>query len=183
MTARGTDLPNNILLPKPLSSHTREERLAAAKSWVKTAEQAGLRPLMVQRSLVSEDAGEWHLSYAAHGGSFDQLFPLPDELWDEVFLILEERGNTVPDSELKCWHGAVFLDDTGRRAVALRLRLARRSLNLSVTSFYAPIQRNSITVSRDASFSEEELSRLCDCHGIPEEWLTTGTPAEIELPV
>ena len=75
MTARDTDLPNNILLPKSLSSHTREERLAAAKSWVKTAEQAGLRPLMVQRSLVSEDAGEWHLSYAAHGGSFDRLFP------------------------------------------------------------------------------------------------------------
>ena len=69
-----------------------------------------------------------------------------------------------------------------RRAVALRLRLARRSLSLSVASLCEPVYRNPFTAFRDAEFSEDELRRLCDHHGIPEEWLTTGTPEEIELP-
>ena len=67
---------------------------------------------MVQQSLASEDAGEWHIACAANHGPSAGLAPLADELWDEVFLILEERGDIVPDIELKCWHGAVFLDDT-----------------------------------------------------------------------
>jgi hypothetical protein len=183
MTVRGTNLQENLLLPVPSSSTSHKERLAAAKLWLKSAQQAGLQPRMVQQSLANEDAGEWYLSCSTPCGPSAQLAPLPDALWDELFLILEETGNIIPDSELKCWHATVLLDDTGRRAVALRLRLARRSLNLSIASFYEPIQHNSITVSRDASFSEEELSRLCDRHGIPEEWLTTGAPAEIELPV
>ena len=182
MIVRGTSLPKDKILSGPLLGGCQKQRVAAAKLWLDAAEKAGLRPRMVQQSLASEDAGEWHIAFAANHGSTAGLAPLADELWDEVFLILEERGDIVPDIELKCWHGAVFLDDTGRRAVALRLRLARRSLSLSVESLCEPVYRNPFTAFLDAKFSEDELSRLCDHHGIPEEWLTTGTPEEIELP-
>ena len=142
MIVRGTSLPKDMILSGPLPGGCQKQRVAAAKLWLDAAEKAGLRPRMVQQSLASEDAGEWHIAFAANHGPSAGLAPLADELWDEVFLILEERGDIVPDIELKCWHGAVFLDDTGRRAVALRLKLAQRSLSLSVESLCEPVYRN-----------------------------------------
>lgn len=104
--------------------------------------------------------------------------PLPDGLWDEVFLILEASGHIVPDAQLRPWHGAVLLDDTGQRAIALRLRLAQRNLGLTAARFYEPI----FPTPSLYAFSESDLLKLSAYHGIPEEWVISGEPSEIELP-
>ena len=61
--------------------------------------------------------------------------PLAAELWDEVLYVLEREARLFL-KRLKSWHGAVLLDDCSPRAVALRLRLARRSLGLAEESFF-----------------------------------------------
>jgi hypothetical protein len=173
-----TALPKNPPLFITWSSASRVSREAAARAWVGAAKQAGLNPRIVQQSLSSDDAGEWHITTLKG----DHPGQIPDELWDEVFLILEAGGDVVHDTKLKCWHGAVLLDDASQFAIALRLRLARRALNLSAESFYAPIPREVRETLCERGFSEDDLSKLCDCHGIPEEWLTSGEPAELETP-
>ncbi len=183
MIDQGTTLPKERLSLVTWSLGSRISREAAARTWVEAAKQAGLNPRVAQQSLSSGDAGEWHIMTS----NADQRLPghpgqLPNELWDEAFLILEADGNIVHDAKLKCWHGAVLLDDTGQPAIALRLRLARASLNLSAQSFYAPIPPENRQTLCERGFSEDDLRKLCDCHGIPEEWLTSGEPAEIELP-
>ena len=183
MVDNGTTLPKGKALLGTLSTGIRMNREAAARAWVKAAGQAGLNPRIVQRSLSSADAGEWHiLTDKAGYAPLGEVEVLPGELWDDVFMILEADGKIEHDQELKCWHGAVLLDGTGRRAIALRLRLARRSLNLSTASFYEPIQPDFSQSARERSYSDSELRTLCACHGIPEEWLMAGEPAEIELP-
>jgi hypothetical protein len=176
--------PDTSLLPVTWSNSSRASREAAAEAWTAAAKRAGLSPCIVQQPLASDDAGEWHIKLqkrdhglAGHPG------PLPDELWDEAFRVLEAQGDIVHDAELKCWHGAVLLDDASQCALALRLRLACRSLGLSTESFFAPVQPKAPQTHVECDFSEEDLIRLCECHGIPEEWLTSGEAAEIELPV
>ncbi len=183
MIDHGTTLPKERLSLVTWSLGSRMSREAAARAWVDDAKQAGLNPRVAQQSLSSDDAGEWHIMTS----NADQRLPghpaqLPNELWDEAFLILEAEGDIAHDAKLKCWHGAVFLDDSGQPAIALRLRLARASLNLSAESFYAPIPPENRQTLCERGFSEDDLRKLCECHGIPEEWLTSGEPAEIELP-
>jgi hypothetical protein len=182
MIQHGKTLPNDMLLPVTASGTSRS-RQANARAWVDAARRAGLNPRIVQQPLLSAAAGEWHIATCkVDHGLPGHPGPVPDDLWDEVFVILEARGDIVHDKELKCWHGAILPDETGRRAVALRLRLARRSLDLSPASFYGPIQFEFLPTFCERSFSEEELRTLCEYHGIPEEWLTSGEPAEIEPP-
>jgi hypothetical protein len=184
MIDHGTTLPKDTLSLVAWSNGSRMSRQAAARAWVDAARGAGLYPRIVQQSLSSGDAGEWHIATCeVDHGLPGRPGPVPDELWDEVFLILEATGDIVHDTELKCWHGAVLLDETGRRAVALRLRLARCSLDLSAASFYEPIQLAVFPTLCERAFSEEDLRKLCEYYGIPEGWLTSGEPAEIELPV
>lgn len=178
-----TALPKNPPFFITWSSTSRLSREAAARAWVRAAKQAGLNPRIVQQSLSSDDAGEWHITMLkgdhglpAHPGQ------IPGELWDEVFLILEASGDIAHDTKLKCWHGAVLLDDASQSAIALRLRLVRRALNLGAESFYAPIPPEVRQTLCERGLSEDDLSKLCDCHGIPEEWLTSGEPAELESP-
>ena len=182
MIDHGTTLPKEPLLFGACHG-SRMSCQVAARAWVEASKEAGLNPRIVQQSLSSGDAGEWHITTSkANRASPGSRGQLPDDLWDEVFLILEASGDIIHDAKLKCWHGAVLLDDTSQAAVALRLRLARASLNLSVESFYATILPEICQTLSERGFSEDVLRKLCECHCIPEEWLTSGEPAEIELP-
>jgi hypothetical protein len=177
----GTTLPKDLLLLIACQG-SRVSNEAAAKAWVEASQKVGFNPQIVQQSLSSDDPGEWHITTStADHSSLGHPVQLPDELWEDVFLILEASGDVVHDPELKCWHGAVLLDDAGQSAIALRLRLAQHSLNLSAESFYAPLSPEIHQTHCEHGFSEDDLRKLCECHGIPEEWLTSGEPAELEL--
>jgi hypothetical protein len=161
-------------------------RLFAAEAWIGAAIAAELKPRLVQRSLQNDDAGEWFIVTDSVPNA--DLGPLPAELWEEAFFILEARGDIYPDKVLKSWHGTVLLDNCGPRAIELRLRLARRSLNLADEDFYqdelmwASIERDCQTYQpRLSHLSGARLAALSARYDLPEEWLISGTPVEIEI--
>ena len=97
MIDHGTTLPKERLSLVTWSLGSRMSREAAARAWVDAAKQAGLNPRVAQQSLSSDDAGEWHIMTS----NADQRLPghpgqLPNELWDEAFLILEAEWRYRP---------------------------------------------------------------------------------------
>ncbi len=177
------------LSPLEWPPHSGMSLHLAAQAWVEAAIAANLAPTLVQRPLGGDDAGEWRIRTARRDSRAGEgPGALSQELFDEAVLVLEARGDVVPAPQLKSWHGTVLQDNCSPRAVALRLRLARRCLGLSEEAFYG---RNPILASMafdrssDETFlgviSEFNLSELCRRHGVPEEWVYSGTPDEIEL--
>jgi hypothetical protein len=164
---------------------SRSRRLLAAEAWVGGAIAADLNPRLVQRSLQCDDAGEWFIVTDSVPSA--DLGPLPAELWEEAFFILEERGEVYPDKALKTWHGTVLLDNCSPRAIELRLRLARRSLNISDEDFqddliWASIERDCQTNQPCLSvLSGASLAALSARFDLPEEWIISGTAVEIEI--
>ena len=159
----------------------------AAWRWVEAAIEAGLDPRLLQNPLQDRDAGEWQIATKKVPG-LHELAPLPEGYFDEIVLILESLGRVTPDGVLKCWHGGVLIDDCSPRAIALRLRLARRCLKLIETDFFESWQVVP-GLSADEPHAAHQLSHLLELaarqlgskYGIPEEWLFSGTPEEIEL--
>ena len=174
MIDHGAALRKEPLFQLASQSNSQAQRAADARAWVEAARRAGLDPRIVQQPLSSPDAGEWHIATVAPS----TRLVLPEHLWDEVFMILVADSDFATQPSLDCWHGTVLLDDTSPRAIALRLWLAQKSLKLSLEDFHAPIARDARQIW--LLHSEIHLSRLCLYHGIPEEWLTSGEPAEIE---
>ena len=133
-------------------------------------------------------AGEW-LLVVSKTWLYHSLYPgqLPDELLDEVFLILSRLSRVIPDGELKEWHGNVWPDDSSPRALAFRMRLARKALGLDRSHFYGACGLNpkageafEAAHGSFASADHEMLHELSTYHGIPEEWLMLGNAEDIE---
>ena len=160
-----------------------------AETWVQAAIAAGCDPHMRQQPLSSDGlAGEW-LLVVSKAGLNHPLYPgqLPDELLDEVFLVLSRLGRVICDGELKAWHGNVWTDDSSPRALAFRMRLAREGLGLDRRQFYGafrvnPVAGEALEAAHGsfASADHEMLQELCAYHGIPEEWLMLGDAEDIE---
>jgi hypothetical protein len=160
-----------------------------AETWVQSAIAAGCDPHMRQESLSSDGlAGEW-LLVVAKAGLNHPLYPgeLPEELLNEVFLLLTRFGRVIHDGELKVWHGSVWPDDCSPRALAFRIRLARGMLAMDRGLFYGACAFNpkagEALEAGHVSFASpdhEMLHELCACHEIPEEWLMLGNAEDIE---
>ena len=74
-----------------------------AEIWVQAAIAVGCDPHMRQEPLSNDGlAGEW-LMVVSKAGLGHPIYPgtLPDELLDEVFLILARLGRVIHDSTLK----------------------------------------------------------------------------------
>ena len=144
---------------------------------------------MRQEPLSSDGlAGEW-LLVTSKAGLGHPLYPgaLPDELLDEVFIVLARLGRIVHDTELKAWHGNVLTDDSSARALAFRVKLAREALGINRRHFYGACGINpkagEALEAGHVSFASpdhEILHELCTYHGIPEEWLMLGNAEDIE---
>ena len=160
-----------------------------AEIWVQAAIAAGCDPHMRQEPLSSgELAGEW-LLVVAKAGLSHPLYPgkLPDELLDEVFLVLAKLGRVIHDDTLKAWHGSVWPDDSTARALAFRVRLARDALKMDRSSFYGAcglnLKAGQALEAANVSFASSDhamLHELCASHNIPEEWLMLGNADDIE---
>ena len=133
-------------------------------------------------------AGEWMIGFAKAGRKHP-LFPgtPPDDLLDEVFLILVKYGRILHDGELQTWHGNVWPDDSSPRALGFRMRLAREALAMDRGRFYGacgcnPKAGEALEAGHGsfASPDRDMLSELCAHHEIPEEWLMLGNAQEIE---
>ena len=164
-----------------------EDRLAEV--WVQAAIAAGCDPHMRQEPLSSAElAGEW-LMVVSKAGLNHPIYPgtLPDELLDEVFIVLARLGRVLHDSTLKAWHGNVWPDDSSARAIAFRVRLAREALALDRRHFYGACGLNpkagEALEGAHVSFAcadHEMLHELCAYHDVPEEWLMLGNAEDIE---
>ncbi len=159
------------------------------ETWVQAAIAAGCDPRMRQEPLSSDElAGEW-LLVTSKAGLNHPLYPgaLPDELLDEVFVVLGRLGRIVHDTELKAWHGNVLPDDSSARALAFRAKLAREALGINRRHFYGacginPKAGESLEGGHVsfASLDHEILHDVCGYHDIPEEWLMLGNAEDIE---
>jgi len=160
-----------------------------AEIWVQAAIAAGCDPHMRQEPLSSDGlAGEW-LLVVSKAGLNHPIYPgtLPDELLDEVFLILSRLGRVIHDRALKAWHGNVCPDDSSARAIAFRVRLAREALGLDRRHFYGscglnPKAGEALEAAHVffASPDHDMLHELCVYHDIPEEWLMLGNAEDIQ---
>ena len=164
-----------------------DDRLA--ETWVQAAIAAGCDPRMRQEPLSSEGAaGEW-LLVTSKAGANNPLYPgtLPDELLDEVFIVLARLGRIVHDTGLKAWHGNVLPDDSSPGALAFRVKLSREALGINRRHFYGacglnPKAGEALEAGHVsfASADHEMLHELCTHHDIPEEWLMLGHAEDIE---
>jgi hypothetical protein len=155
--------------------------MSAAACWVARAIAEGSDPKVRQRGLTEEDAGEWQiLTLRAPGGAV-----IPQELWEEVFVILTDLGRIEFNTGLRFWHGDCLADDYSGKAMAFRLRLARRALALDLRAFYEPLsldEKHGQAVEASSLvllLNDGILERLCERHGIPFEWLAFGVACEI----
>jgi hypothetical protein len=111
---------------------------------------------------------------------------LPDELLDEVFIVLARLGRVQHDIELKAWHGNVLPDDSSARALAFRVKLAREALGIDRRHFYGACGINpkagEALEAGHVSFAspDHEMQDVCSYHHIPEEWLMLGNAEDIE---
>ncbi len=161
-----------------------------AEIWVQAAIAAGCDPLMRQEPLSSEGlAGEWLLA-TAKAGLASPLYPgaLPDDLLDEVFMVLSRLGRIKHDARLKPWHGNVMPDDGSPRALAFRVKLAREALAMDRTRFYGDcglnLKAGEALEAAHVSFADpdnEMLQELCAHHAIPEEWAVLGNAEDIDV--
>lgn len=155
--------------------------MSPAAGWVARAIAEGSDPKVRQRGLMEEDAGEWRIVTLRGTGNY----AIPEELWEEVFIILIDLGRVQPNSELKVWHGDCLADNCSAKARAFRLRLARRSLALDYMAFYEPLSldekhaRAVETGTLALLLDDGILERICECHGIPSGWLGYGAASEI----
>ena len=133
-------------------------------------------------------AGEW-LLVTSKAGLSHSFYPgaLPDELLDEVFIVLARIGRVQPDAELKVWHGNVLPEDSSARALAFRVKLAREALGIDRRHFYGVCGINpkagEALEAGHVSFAtpdHEMLHDVCSYHDIPEEWLMLGNADDIE---
>jgi hypothetical protein len=184
MTVNGRISPMGELLFLALPFVSYPGRAEAARQWVDAARKSGLKPLLVQQPLSSEEAGEWLIRTSkADCGQIAGPGALPEELWDEVFMLLAASGDFVHQEALKCWHGAVLLDDGSDRAILTRLRLVQQRIRSDGCCIFAKAASEGYSLDNGANYSAESLKWLCDSFGIPESWLTSGEPGEIELTV
>ena len=170
-------------------SVTKQASDSAAEIWVQAAIAAGCDPHMRQEPLSSDGlAGEW-LVVVSKAGLNHSLYPgaLPDELLDEVFIVLARLGRVRCDAELKAWHGNVLPDDSSARALAFRMKLAREALGIKRRHFYGacginPKAGEAFEAGHGsfASPDHEMLHDVCSYHNIPEEWLMLGNAEDIE---
>ncbi len=160
-----------------------------AEAWVQAAIAAGCDPHMRQEPLSSDGAaGEWAFVFAKAGPKHVlHPGPLPDDLFDEVFLILVKHGRILHDGTLKAWHGNVWPDDSSPCALGFRMRLAREALAQDRGRFYGacgfnPKAGEALEAGHGsfASPDQEMLAELCAHHRIPEEWVMLGHAQEIE---
>lgn len=160
-----------------------------AETWVRQAIVAGCNPYMQQEPLASDDwAGEW-LVVISFAGRASPLYPgtLPNELLDDVFMVLARLGRVTHDQYLKPWHGNVLLDDSSSRSIVFRLLLVRESLSLGVARFYGACGIDpKVGQAMEAGYfsllvpDQATLQAICTRYDIPEEWVTQGTAEEIE---
>ena len=123
----------------------KNARADVAAAWIEQAIAAGCDPFMRQEPLSSgELAGEWLLATSKESqGHPNHPGTLPDEHFDEVFMILVRLGRVQHDAVLQPWHGNVLPDDSSPRALALRVRLAREALAMDHDVFYRyPLRRH-----------------------------------------
>jgi len=169
-------------LPLETSLALLDPSVSPAASWVARAIAEGSDPKVRQRGLSEEDAGEWQIVTLRGTGSA----AIPEELWEEVFVILTDLGRVEPDTELRFWHGDCLAEDCSTKARAFRVRLARRALSLDYAEFYEPLSLDEkVAQALEASslallLNDGILERLCEQHGIPFEWLAFGLACEIE---
>ena len=172
---------------KPVGAGTLAGHLA--EIWVQAAIAAGCDPFMRQEPLSSgELAGEW-LLVTSKAGLSHALYPgaLPDELLDEVFVVLSRLGRVQHDAILMPWHGNVMSDDSSALALAFRVRLAREALAMDRARFYGECSLNpkagEALEAGHVSFASPDhvmVPELCAHHGIPEEWVAIGNAQDIE---
>jgi hypothetical protein len=163
-------------------------RSDVASAWVEQAIAGGLDPIMRQQPLNAEDPGEWRLvARKVEANDPGRPEPLPEEHFDEAFMVLARLGRLRPDGELRPWHGAVLPDDSSARALALRVRLAREALSIDPDAFYLacgvnPRAGQALEAGNVAfaSFDSPMLPEICARHTIPEDWIMFGTAEEIE---
>jgi hypothetical protein len=159
-----------------------------AEGWVNRSIAVGCNPQMRQAPASSEGfAGEWLLT-ASLAGIEARLSNMPNKLFDEVFQILGGLNRIRHDPDFKPWHGNVLLDNGSPFALAFRLRLARQGLNMEQRQFYRCCGFNQrageALESANPVFARansEILQAVCERHDIPEEWMTYGSAAELEL--
>ncbi|MBJ7532818.1 hypothetical protein JDN40_01635 [Rhodomicrobium vannielii ATCC 17100] len=161
-----------------------------ARHWIEAAVATGMDPHVQQQGMSSgELAGEWLLrmlkSADARGRTIDEL---PDNLWLDAFIILESMRRVEFAENLMPWHGNLFLDDASPRAIALRLRIARRVLNKGLAQFYGPCgietQAGRSLETGLWPLSEKYFSYLdaiCDGHGLSSDWLLSGQADDIDF--
>jgi hypothetical protein len=137
-----------------------------AETWVQAAIAAECDPFMQQESLSRDGlAGEW-LLVTSKAGLNNALYPgaLPEDLLDEVFMVLARLGRVKHDPVLKPWHGNVLPDDSSPRALALRMKLARDSLALDrpvSMGTAASIRKQANPWKQGMSPSHLPLTRCC----------------------
>ncbi len=168
----------------------RPARNSRATTWAERAIAAGCDPRLHQQPLSSDGfAGEW-LLVTDKAGVNTSLYPgkLPEELWDEVFIVLVGLGRLIHDRDLRPWHGIVLLNDSSPQALALRIKLVRDALEMDHSLFYGacglnPRAGEALEAGHAllASPGHEMVNQVSAHYDIPEEWLKYGTAEEIEL--
>ena len=111
----------------------------------------------------------------------------PEELWDEIFILLLSLGRMEFDAALKLWHGNFLPGDCSPRALALRLRTARQALNIELATFMDACgigEGAAEMIEAGSAFARFPSVQIADLlsrrHGIPEVWSIFGMAQEIE---
>jgi hypothetical protein len=156
-------------------------------TWIKDAISSDCDPHMQQQGMLSEGlAGEW-IFKVRNREARRNLVSLSEHLWDEAFLILEAMGRIEFAAGLMPWHGNLLLDDSSSRAIALRLRIARRVLQIDPEVFYRSCGLESKAAAALEQGEAPSLERLfaaldavSENYDIPSDWLLSGEACEIE---
>jgi hypothetical protein len=81
------------------ATSSKKTRLESARKWIELAIATGHDPLMIQRD------GQWGFQQRVprFSGqpitSKEELPPLPDELWDELFEVCKSLGRVISHNE------------------------------------------------------------------------------------
>ncbi|MFT4080035.1 hypothetical protein [Rhodomicrobium lacus] len=158
-----------------------------ADAWIEGATAAGWMPHLRQRPLsAGYVAGEWQIATLKNANTVSYPGPIPEALWDDVFIGLGSRGLVRAQPDLRVWNGDVLPDVLSPGAVLVRLSLLRAAaaqpaaMALDISSLQARLAKSA--ASRKLELDElmiELLERYAERAGIPEHWLIWGIAEEL----
>ncbi|ADP71738.1 hypothetical protein Rvan_2523 [Rhodomicrobium vannielii ATCC 17100] len=158
-----------------------------ADAWIEGATAAGWMPHLRQRPLsAGYVAGEWQIATLKDAANPVRYpGPIPEALWDDIFIRLGWRGLVKAQPELKVWNGDVLPDVLSAGAVLVRLSLLRvaaaqpAAMALELSNLQAHLAKSEGKKLEIDEPMIDLLEKYAERAGIPEHWLIWGIAEEL----